>query len=169
MVVRMRRISTVLLLALSGLCQAQTAAPELGSLFTNTTERQTLSRMRSENLLQVDVSSPSPSPSPSLPLSATPAAPSEKRSQSIVINGLVQHGNRDGVVWINGERVDGASGPDEVRVYSSTGRDGKVVVGVMNRRAVALKPGQRLQVDNGKVEESYEADVKNVEATVVEP
>lgn len=161
MVVRMRRISTVLLLALSGLCQAQTAAPELGRLFSNATERQALNRMRSESPVQVDLP-------PSAPLAATEAQP-EKQTQSIVINGLVQHGNRDGVVWINGERVDGVSGPGEVRVYSSAGREAKVVVGVLNRRAVTLKPGQRLQVDKGKVEESYEADVKNVEATVVEP
>jgi len=157
----MGRLSALLLLlALSDLSQAQTAAPELGRLFTSGTERQTLNRMRTDNLVQSDASSPL--------LSAMSAALPEKRTQSVVINGLVQHGNRDGVVWINGERVDGSNGPDEVRVYSSTGRDGKVVVGVMNHRAVTLKPGQRLQVDTGKVEESYKADVKNIEVTTVD-
>lgn len=144
-----------LLLVFTHLSSAQTAAPELGRLFSNSNERQILNRMRADNRVQE---------SDSIPVLSVVSQglvesdmKTDRKPPPILINGLVKKGNNQSVVWINGERIDGSSGPGDVRIYSSSGRDNNVVVGVMNRRAVVLKPGQRLKSADGSVEEGYES------------
>jgi len=123
------------------------AAPELGRLFTSSIERSTLDRLRRLDLVQ-DKSTP-----------ASESASGEKKSaETLVINGVVQRSNGDKTVWINGKKVDGKKGPDDVRLYRGPDRSNKVVVGIPGRRAVSMKPGQRWDPNSGKVVDVYFAD-----------
>ena len=150
-----------LLLVFTQLSIAQTSSPELGRLFSNSNERHILSRMRTDNRVQENDSIPMLSSVSQGLLGGE--VKQEKKSQPIMINGLVRQGSKQGIVWVNGERIDGSSGSDGVHIYSKITSDNSVIVGVMNRRAVSLKPGQRLKSEDGSIEESYEADVKRIE------
>ncbi len=140
---------------------AQTEASDLGRLFSSSSERQILNRMRADNQVRESDSMPVLSTA----LSGVPGdeVVPKKKSPSIFINGLVKQGNRQEVVWINGERIDGSSGPNDVTIYSKGSNGSSVVIGVVNRQAVTLKPGQWLRSDDGSIEESYEADINKNE------
>lgn len=120
------------------------ADPEMGRLFTSSSERLVLDKLRNQDLLQnglVRLAEGKQSPPKSVP--------------DVLMNGVVKHSNGDRFVWINGKMVEDKKSPEGIRVYRGPDRHNRVLVGVADKPAVSLKPGQRLNPDTGKVTESY--------------
>jgi len=142
----------VLIVCVPKLCIAQVSEKMLGPLFTTAAERHTLSRLRDQGLVQ----------------KATGKVLLKKTQQktgpnAIVLNGMVKRSNGDKVIWINGEQVNGRQGPAGVKLLSSGSGESHVFVAAPGKRSVELKPGQRLQIDNGKVEEHYKSRANRAE------
>lgn len=152
MIIKVWRILAPLLaLGVLNTAHAQTTTPDLGRLFSSATEREQLNQMRNKNIIQVYESKTIDKMAPVI-LEGVDKKP-ENRPKTIVVNGVVQQGSREAVVWVNGEIVDRHTGRDDLRIYPGTGS--AVVVGLDKRRTVTLKPGQRLHTSNGKIDESY--------------
>ncbi len=138
---------------------AQINEAELGRLFTSSSERHVLSRMRDHNLNQDDSTVPVAQNLEQLQTQLqTQTNTAEKAtnasSKSIVFNGVITHSNGDKVIWINGKQVDNNRSGD-VKITHGSSRNDNVTIVAPGKRAVELKPGQQLQLDNGNVMEGY--------------
>ena len=135
------------LISLTPVYSAQLDDSNLGRLFTSATERVVLDRHRRQDLLQDHVAQ-----------APTAQVNEEKITGAVVVNGVLKRSNGDKIVWINGKKVKGSKGPDNVRIYRGPDSNNRVVVGVRGKRAVKLGPGQQLRLPDGKVAENYAAN-----------
>lgn len=119
---------------------------DLGRLFTSVQQREDLDQQRRNDLVR-DFKEPTKTTK-----KAKKAEPSK-----VLVNGIVQRSDGDKVVWINGKKLDGKKGPDNLRIYRGPDRDNKLVIGVPGKRAASVAPGQTLNLPDGRVAEKYMA------------
>jgi hypothetical protein len=121
-------------------------AQRLGRLFSTSDERALLDELRRERQI-VD-------PDPQV-VEVVPDAPSVEQ---VTINGLVLRSSGPDSAWVNGRQVDGgARTRDGVRVDTSVTRGGRVkIILPSGAETIALKPGQKIDVESGVVVEGYE-------------
>lgn len=121
-------------------------AQRLGRLFSTPDERALLDELRRERQI-VD-------PDPQV-VEVVPDVPSVEQ---VTINGLVLRSGGPDSAWVNGRQVDGgARTRDGVRVDTSVTRGGRVkIILPSGAETIALKPGQKIDVESGVVIEAYE-------------
>ena len=141
------------LLALSSVVDSY-AQPPIGRLFSSPEQRAELDRLRnnpgSGEVAEPVVAEPrlesGPEPERGLPALA------------VTINGVVSRGDGHRVAWVNGvETVAGTTTIEGVRIDTDHGPGGRVRIRLPEgRMSAALKPGQTIDVVNGRVLEAYE-------------
>ena len=128
--------------------------PRIGRLFSSPEQRAELDRLRnnpgSGEVAEPVVAEPrlesGPEPERGLPALA------------VTINGVVSRGDGHRVAWVNGvETVAGTTTIEGVRIDTDHGPGGQVRIRLPEgRMSAALKPGQTIDVVNGRVLEAYE-------------
>ncbi len=144
MQVRHSMLLLVVAVLVSGVSIA--AAPDMGRLFTSSSERLALDKLRKQDLLQRGVVHQNVDEDKQTP---------PKNVPDVLMNGVVKHSNGNKFVWINGEMVAGQKSHDGIRIYRGPDHNNRVLVKVSNKPVVGLKPGQRWNSGTGKVTESY--------------
>ncbi len=129
-------------------------AQPLGRLFSTPDERAALDQLRQEREYGT--------PLPTETSSADRVAP----APDVTVNGVVLRSGGPDTSWINGSIItSGGVTPEGVRV--ETGRAGGPSVRIVlpgSARAVRLKPGQKIDVLQGRVLDAYETEATRGEA-----
>lgn len=142
------KLWTGVVLLITVLCSASLGAQTLGRLFTTQEERRELDAYRNDpNYGKFAEAEYSGTQGVSTPL------PSD-----VTINGFVRRSKGHHATWVNGARIlNGDSTRDGIRLETEALALGTVRLVLPNDpNILALKPGQRLDVLEGQVMESYQ-------------
>ena len=118
---------------------------QLGRLFTSPAERNVLNELREKNIVRDD----------SAPKSLQAIQEDQKHKKFVIVNGVVKRGDHDKIIWIDGKPVENKKISGNIRIVRGPDQDGRISVAVSGKRTVRLKPGQGLQLDNGRIVENY--------------
>lgn len=127
------------------------AADGLGRLFFTPEQRAQLDVIRARRDPR------QPVPTGAEPVGTTPA-PTPQGPDTVTYNGVVRRSDGKSTVWINGKPIDERSRIRASRDVNVVGMraDGAVSVAIPQAsRAASLKVGQRLDVESGRIGESY--------------
>jgi hypothetical protein len=138
----MRRL--LLLPALAAGLNAQAADPPYGRLFYTPQQRAALEDARRRNIRAEE-------------LAAEAAKQTNKPPvpRKVLVSGVVQRSDGTSVAWVNGKPVESET-RDGLRVRHGASSTGVVVYDPEKRRTVAVKVGQQVDLNTGRIEESYE-------------
>jgi hypothetical protein len=141
----MTRLIPIGLACLLGCTAGYTAAAEsMGRLFFEPSQRAQLDLARAQRdrrspVVVPDTEQPAPSQGPGV----------------VTYNGVVRRSDGKSTVWINGKPITERTHDSDVSVLSVR-RDGAVSVAVpQTDRSASLRVGQSMEVESGKIEESY--------------
>jgi hypothetical protein len=133
-----------LLPALAAGLSAQAADPPYGRLFYTPQQRAALEDARRRNIRAEE-------------LAAEAAKQRDKPPvpRKVLVSGVVQRSDGTSVAWVNGKPVESET-KDGLRVRHGASSTGVVVYDPEKRRTVAVKVGQQVDLNTGRIEESYE-------------
>jgi hypothetical protein len=143
------------------ICPLAPAADSLGRLFLTPDQRAQLEVTRARRDQR--------QPATAEPTPVTAAAPQPQGPETVTYSGLVRRSDGKSTVWINGKPVDERSrarGAGDVNVLGMQA-DGAVSVAIpLASRTGSLRVGQRLDVNSGRIAESYarQSPPKTIEA-----
>ena len=138
----MRRL--ILLPALAASLTVQAADLPYGRLFYTPEQRAALENARRRNIRAEEL--------------AAEAAKQPKKvpgPRKVMVTGVVQRSDGGSFAWINGKPVESETN-DGLRVRHGAGTTGVVVYDPEKRRTVSVKVGQEVDLNTGRIEESYE-------------
>ncbi|MES9843044.1 MAG: hypothetical protein ABW131_00240 [Candidatus Sedimenticola sp. 6PFRAG5] len=125
------------------------AETSLGRLFTSATDRASLNKLRNADVVQVSGDGIREEKRIDVPDKP------EESAVDLILNGVVIRSDGQKTIWINGQQVKPGAGVDNVHIFGGADSNSHIVVGAPGKRAVKLKPGQRLDSGSGQVQESY--------------
>ncbi len=128
---------------------ATLAADKLGRLFLTPEQRAQLEIVRAQRDRRLPIT---------LETEPAPVAPVAQGPEIVTYDGMVRRSDGKSTVWINGKPVNERNRIRSDNEVSVTGlrRDGAVSVAIpLAERKASLKVGQRLDVNSGKINESY--------------
>jgi hypothetical protein len=142
----MRRLALALLAGATLLPlapRAQAADGGYGRLFYTPAQRAALADARRRNIRAEELAAEA---------AKRPTAP---RSRKVTLTGIVQRSDGESFAWVDGKPVEGQT-RDGLRVRHFAGPSGVVVYDPEKGRTVSIKVGQRVDLQTGRIEESYE-------------
>lgn len=144
----------VMLLLLANLSPVM--AQRLGRLFTTPEQRSALDEIRLQ--AQFAQPEPEPEPAPQSSLSTVAEPPRGPSISNLTINGVVRRRGGRTTVWVNGREVDrGDVTREGVLVESAPRRSVDVRLRLPSgTESIALRPGQKIDIETGTVLEPYE-------------
>jgi len=130
-------------------------AQRLGRLFTTPEQRSTLDELR----YQTQLERPEAEPEPKAVARVEEEQPQEPGVSRLTVNGIVRRSRGPGTVWVNGALVERGGLTAEGLTVEDAGGANVHIRLPSGARTIALKPGQRIDVDSGAVLDSYEQPV----------
>lgn len=128
------------------------AADNVGRLFFTPDQRAQLDILRARRDPRQPVTADAD------PVAAAPAPAPPQGPDTVTYNGVVRRSDGKSTVWINGKAVDERNrvrGAHDVDVVGMRADGGVAVVIPQASRVASLKVGQLLEVNSGRIEESY--------------
>ena len=143
MILRRFAATAALLAGMHLLPVSPAGAEEIGRLFSTPAERARLDELRSGIAGQAGAAGAA---------SGDPAPSREHLHQPVFLNGMVLRGDGTEIVWVNGSRLEGQTGPDGIEVRRVSDSDFRVTVRGY-AKAARLRPGQAWTPGSGRVSE----------------